>query len=307
MRERLVGLRHLVHVVALLDDVALALERVDDLGCDCGGHAHAVARAGKLRRPAEGERELAVRGDRHRNRVGRAANTAGLDLDLRLHVVNRGGNDLERILELLLVLDELGGILLHLLGDLLDCAVDNLLGDGLLAVLHDDADHVRDELGIELRVEDDALDDSLTSAAHVLLLLFLLALHAVLRTAAVATCDAEGVELAADDVVADARKVLHTASADEHNAVLLEVVAFAGDVGRDFNAGREAHTGDLAEGGVRLLGGHRLDDETDAAALGAGLERRRFRMRREGMTPLADQLVDCRHLSVFLVLFQSGG
>jgi len=37
MRERLVGLRHLVHVVALLDDVALALERVDDLGSDGGG------------------------------------------------------------------------------------------------------------------------------------------------------------------------------------------------------------------------------------------------------------------------------
>ena len=36
MRERLVGLRHLVHVVALLDDVALALERVDDLGSDGG-------------------------------------------------------------------------------------------------------------------------------------------------------------------------------------------------------------------------------------------------------------------------------
>ena len=55
MRERLVGLRHLVHVVTLLDDVALSLERVDDLGGDGGGHAHAVAGAGKLRSPAKRE------------------------------------------------------------------------------------------------------------------------------------------------------------------------------------------------------------------------------------------------------------
>ena len=82
MRERLVGLRHLVHVVALLDDVALALERVDDLGSDGGGHAHAVAGAGELRRPAKGERKLAVSRDRHRDGVGRSADAAGLDLDL---------------------------------------------------------------------------------------------------------------------------------------------------------------------------------------------------------------------------------
>ena len=50
MRERLVGLRHLVHVVALLDDVALALERVDDLGSDGGEcpwgqpHGHYMSR-----------------------------------------------------------------------------------------------------------------------------------------------------------------------------------------------------------------------------------------------------------------------
>ena len=37
--------------------------------------------------------------------------------------------------------------------------------------------------------------------------------------------------------------------------MLLEVVALAGDVGRDLDAAGEAHAGDLAQRGVRLLGG----------------------------------------------------
>ena len=41
---------------------------------------------------------------------------------------------------------------------------------------------------------------------------------------------ARGVERAADDVVANAREVLHAAAADEHDRVLLEVVALARDV-----------------------------------------------------------------------------
>src|SRR6476659_9340615 len=40
--------------------------------------------------------------------------------------------------------------------------------------------------------------------------------------------DPLGVEYAAKHVIADARKVAHTAAADQHDAVLLEVVALAG-------------------------------------------------------------------------------
>ena len=65
MREGLVGRRHLVDVIAFLENVALTLERVDDFGGDGGRHAHTVARASELRRPAERKRQLAVRGDRH--------------------------------------------------------------------------------------------------------------------------------------------------------------------------------------------------------------------------------------------------
>src|SRR6185295_7238051 len=70
------------------------------------------------------------------------------------------------------------------------------------------------------------------------------ALHAVLRTLAVAVhfvrrrrADrARGVERPADDVIADARQILHAAAADEDDRVLLEVVTLARDVARHFHA-----------------------------------------------------------------------
>src|SRR5882724_12655406 len=61
-------------------------------------------------------------------------------------------------------------------------------------------------------------------------------LGAVLAAALLAASDADGVERAADDVVAHAGQVLHPASADHHYRVLLEVVADAGDVAGDFHA-----------------------------------------------------------------------
>ena len=66
----------------------------------------------------------------------------------------------------------------------------------------------------------------------------LVLLGAVAATGLLAVLDARGVERAADDLVADAREVLHTAAADEHDGVLLEVVALAGDVGGDLHAAR---------------------------------------------------------------------
>jgi hypothetical protein len=96
-------------------------------------------------------------------------------------------------------------------------------------------------------------------------------------------------------VVTHTRKVLHTAAADHNHGVLLKVMTFARDVCRNFVARRKAYTSNLTKSRVRLLRSHRLDDETYAAALRASLERRRFRMLGEGLTSLADELVDCWH------------
>src|SRR5918999_1408405 len=93
-------------------------------------------------------------------------------------------------------------------------------------------------------------------------------LHTVLRAGLLAVGHAGRVERPADDLVADARQVLHPAAADQHHGVLLEVVALAGDVGGDLHAVGEAHASHLAQRRVRLLRGGRVDAGGDAAAVG---------------------------------------
>src|SRR5574340_182891 len=121
------------------------------------------------------------------------------------------------------------------------------------------------------------------------------ALRAVLGAALLAALRADGVEGPADDVVADAREVLHAAPADEHHRVLLEVVAHAGDVARHLEAVGEAHAGDLAEGRVRLLGRRRVDARADAALLRRLLESRGLLLHLEPLAAPAHQLADRRH------------
>src|SRR6202000_2270064 len=75
-------------------------------------------------------------------------------------------------------------------------------------------------------------------------------LGAVERTGLLAVLDALGVEHAADDVIANAGKVLHAAAADQDNAVFLQVMAFAGNISQRFEAVGQAHLSDLAERGV---------------------------------------------------------
>src|SRR5690242_16987341 len=70
-------------------------------------------------------------------------------------------------------------------------------------------------------------------------------LRAVAAAGLLAVADTLGVERTADDLVTDAGQVTHTTAADEHDRVLLQVVADAGDVGRDLDAAGQAHTGDL--------------------------------------------------------------
>src|SRR3954471_11446972 len=127
----------------------------------------------------------------------------------------------------------------------------------------------------------------------------LLLLRAVPAASLLAVLHALGVERAADDLVADTGEVLHPAAADEHDRVLLEVVAHARDVGRDLDAAAQAHAGDLAEGGVRLLRGGRVDARAHAASLGRTLQGRRLVLGHLVLAALTDQLLNGGHLSWF--------
>src|SRR5215471_8558179 len=102
----------------------------------------------------------------------------------------------------------------------------------------------------------------------------LLLLRAVPATRLLAVLHALGVERAADDLVPDAGQVLHPAAADENDRVLLKVVADPRNVGGDLDLAGQPDTGDLAEGGVGLLRGGRVDAGAHPAALRTPLERR---------------------------------
>src|SRR5439155_4980870 len=134
-------------------------------------------------------------------------------------------------------------------------------------------------------------------------------LCAVLAATLLAVAHAGGVEGAADDVVLDRGQVLDPAAADEHDRVLLQVVADARDVGRDLHLVGQAHARDLAQRGVRLLGRHRPHLEAHAALLRGArnrhlalaqavpvlAHRRRLDLADLGAPAVAHELVDRRH------------
>src|SRR5690606_9511895 len=220
------------------------------------------------------------------------ADAPRLDLDGRLDVLERLPQELERARL----------ILIRALGDAVDRAVDDLLGDGLLAAVHDHVDELRQHRIPVLGIRQDVATRGLASSRHRCLSgnsylsgSTLGPLGAVFRTALAAVVDAAAIERAAHDVVAHARQILDAAAADQHDRVLLQVVAFAADVARDLEAVRQAHACDLAHGRVRLLRRRRVDARADAALLRRGIQRRYRALRFADRPRFTDELVRCRH------------
>src|SRR3989344_4723820 len=296
-----VGLGHLVGVLALLHRGAAVVRGVEQFGGQLLGHGVFAAVAGGVDQPADGQGAATVGTDLDRHLVGGAADATRPDLDRRGDVVERGVEGLDR------------GLLILLVGEDVEGAVDDVLGDGLLALVH----HVIHELGddevAELGIRQDfTLLGAVTTRHGGLPSLNLVGaggllrtLGAVVRTALLAVLDALGVQHAAQDVVAHARKVLDAAAADQDHRVLLQVVAFARDVAHRLDAGGQAHLGDLTQRRVRLLRGGGVDAGADAAALRAALQGRDLVADRLGGARLADQLVDRGHR--VLVLFDRWG
>src|SRR5262249_2712857 len=121
------------------------------------------------------------------------------------------------------------------------------------------------------------------------------ALGPVLASSPLAPLHTHGVEGPAHDVVAHARQVLHAAAPDEHDGVLLQVVADAREVRRDLDAVGEPHPRHLAERGVRLLRGRREDADAHAPLLRRSLEGRAVGLGAQLLTTDPDQLANRGH------------
>jgi hypothetical protein len=134
-----------------------------------------------------------------------------------------------------------------------------------------------------------------SSARHDVPLCLLRALRAVLRTALHAAGHAHRIQGAPDDVITHAREVLHTAAANEHQRVLLQVVPHPRNVGGDFNSIGQAHTGHFAQRRIRLLRSLCEHAYADAPLLRAALQRGALGFPEHLLSTLANQLANRRH------------
>src|SRR5690606_2468240 len=131
--------------------------------------------------------------------------------------------------------------------------------------------------------------------AHAQDSLTLRSLRAVLRPPLPPIVDAGAIARAADDVVAHTRQILHAAAANQHDRVLLQVMAFAADVARNLEPVGQANARHLAHRRVRLLRRRRVDASAHAALLRRGPEGRNVALFPLPRPRLAHQLVSRRH------------
>ena len=101
-----------------------------------------------------------------------------------------------------------------------------------------------------------------------LLLLSLRTLSTILRATLSTACYTGGIQSTTHDVITYTGEVLHTTAANQHDAVLLQVVTLTGNVTVDFLLVCQSNTGYFTHSRIRLLGSRCVDTNTDAATLG---------------------------------------
>src|SRR5713101_2642773 len=284
VRERLVGLRHLVSIFSLLHGRAAVVGGVEELAGQPLRHALLRAAARGSDEPAHAERGAPVGPYLHRHLVGRAAHPPRLDFYGRLAIVHGGLEQLEGILL---------GPVLHAPHGL----VHDPLGRTLLAAVHHHVDKLRHDPAPVLRIRQ-ALPSRRPCPKHLSRASRLGLLRPVLRAALLASRHSRRIERSANDVIANARQVLHSAAADEDDRVLLQVVPDARDIGGDLEAIGQAHAGNLAQRRVRFLGRGGVHANAHPALLRTGLHRGRLRLLRHRLAALPHQLIDGWHFLI---------
>ena len=125
--------------------------------------------------------------------------------------------------------------------------------------------------------------------------LLLRTLGAVLRTALLAVGNALRVQNTANDVVADTWQILNTAATDQNNGVLLEIVPFARNIGRNFVLVREPYASHFPHSRVRLLRRGRIHTGANAPFERTARQMRRILLRLDPLALLTHQLINRRH------------
>jgi hypothetical protein len=119
--------------------------------------------------------------------------------------------------------------------------------------------------------------------------------RSVLGSSLFAVLYSRTVQCSTDDVVAYPWKVGNTAPAHQHDAVLLEVVAFSRDVGDHFLSCRQLHPSYFSQRRVRLLRSLGFYLQANASSLRAFLQSRGFVTLALRTTLLSKELLCRRH------------
>src|SRR5882724_6941466 len=154
MCKCLVGLGHLMHLIAFTDGVSQALVGFHDFGGQCFSHGDALPRISEIHEPAQCQGELPIRRDFQRHLVGCATNAPGLYFEAWLGVIHGALENVQRI----------GGRILF--SNLIEGAINNALRHGLFPTDHDRIHQTRNQRAVELRIFQDRPSSSLTSSGH---------------------------------------------------------------------------------------------------------------------------------------------
>src|SRR5579864_1458020 len=281
MRERLIGVRHPMRVFTPLDRDAAITGGIEQFARQPLFHRILRARPGARDQPADRQRLAAFRPHLDRYLIGGAADAPRANLDRRADITERIMKHADRVLAATPL-------------NTVERAIDNPLGGGLLALVHQAIHELGHDNVAEFRIRLDFAFDRSAAAGHRFASLSR-PLGAVFRTALAAVFDALGVVGAADDVIAHARQILDAAAADQHDRMFLQIVALAGDVAGDLEPVGETDARDLAQSRVRLFWRDRIDARADAALLRALLHRWNLVPHRDRLPWITDQLVDRRH------------
>ncbi len=89
---------------------------------------------------------------------------------------------------------------------------------------------------------------------------------------------ADRIQRTPNDVVANSRKVFYTATADQHNRVLLKIMSDPWNIGGDLNSIGQTHTSHFAKRRIGLLGCLCVYTNADSSFLRTPLQRRTLRL-----------------------------
>lgn len=129
-------------------------------------------------------------------------------------------------------------------------------------------------------------------------LFFLRTLRSVFRTALSTSLNTRSVQCTTNNVVPNTRKVFHTTAAHKNNAVFLEVMSFSTDVCIHLFTVGQANTSNLSHCRVWLLRSGGVHTHAHPSSLRTRVKRSRLRCLDFGDAPLADELLNCWHISV---------